>query len=424
MKRPLSSLHRSPAVAGTIRRGLNPMARTRVHGRKLVDAPLLSRGLLVALALLIGASARTESHRATRLGNPATRFAPPLSTPEELRALFRNEKLRPDFAAVLKQWGWPGNLEDLFSAAATAPVQETEIPVGTTMPFMSSRDGGRPVCLRNVLWAGGAAAPGYAFHFNSAGHRYRCVTPKACSNFFLEDLGPEPRPMLALDCAAPAEAPAGVPLTVCLTVGQIGNVAEPGTTVTLSFPENAAVQGVTGGGAAAPGRVSWEIRDLAPAAVARVCATLVAAQPGALAFTATASSGRAEPASASCATKVFGIPAILLEVVDLEDPIEVGKEVTYDVRVFNQGTATGTNIRLACVLPASQTFFSGSGTTTVQTQDGAVTMAVLPELAPKAAASWRIAVKAAQAGDARFKVELSSDQFQRPIVEEESTQQY
>ena len=138
--------------------------------------------LVAALAVLCGVSAPAESHRATRLGNPATRFAPPLATPEDLRALFHNEKLKPDFGAILKQWGWQGNLDDLLAAAATAEISDIRIAVGTTMPFMSSRDKGQPVCLRNVLWAGQQPAPAYAFTFASAGHRYRCVTPKACSN--------------------------------------------------------------------------------------------------------------------------------------------------------------------------------------------------------------------------------------------------
>jgi hypothetical protein len=81
-----------------------------------------------------------------------------------------------------------------------------EIPVGARMPFMSSRHGGRPVCLRNVLWAGPAPIPAYAFTFSSQGRRYRCVTPKPCCNFFLEDLGV---PILTLTCEAPAEALAG-----------------------------------------------------------------------------------------------------------------------------------------------------------------------------------------------------------------------
>lgn len=54
----------------------------------------------------------------------------------------------------------------------------------------------------------------------------------------------------------------------------------------------------------------------------------------------------------------------------------------------------------------------------------AVTMELLPTLASKAVATWRVVTKAIKEGDARFKVELTSDQFQRSINEDESTTQY
>jgi uncharacterized repeat protein (TIGR01451 family) len=266
----------------------------------------------VVWASLAGSVVGAEQHTATRLGNPATRFAPPLSTPDDLRALFGNEQLKPDVASILQQWGWRGNLDDLLRAAATAEVAEAPIPVGTTMPFMSSRENGKPICLRNVTWLGKAPAPAYAFEFISNRCRYRCVTPKACSNFFLEDLG------------------------------------------------------------------------------------------------------KVKPV----------IPAILLEVVDLEDPVEVGKAVTYAIKVTNQGTTVGTNIRIVCTLPPCQSFVSGDGATAVQAQGDTVMMAELPTLEPKAAASWRVVVKATQAADARFKAALTSDQIPRAVVHHEATQQY
>ena len=111
---------------------------------------------LAALLVFTGSAgaqpSTTEHHRATFLGNPATRFAPPLVTPEDLRARFRDPKLKPDFVNILQQWGWQGNLADLFLAAETNVIKEVEIPVGYTMPFMSSRKHGEPICIRKVLW--------------------------------------------------------------------------------------------------------------------------------------------------------------------------------------------------------------------------------------------------------------------------------
>ncbi len=380
--------------------------------------------IAASLVLLFLPAATAEQHRATRLGNPATRFAPPVKTAEELRSRFRDPKLKPDFAAVLEQWGWTGRLEDLFHAAETAEIVETAIPIGSTMPFMSSRDKGRPICLRNVLWAGNAPAPAYAFNFTSNGQRYRCVTPKACSNFFLEDLGPEPKPALLLKCDVPTKVPAGRPVEICLTVINTGNASEPATTLTLTLPTGATVSSKTDGAVISEDRLTWEIPDLLPNKGKQVCATLQPAGPGTMAIAATAKGSRAGARESDCATEISGVSAILLETVDLADPIEVGEEVIYDIKVTNQGSVTGTNIRLVCHLPASQEFVSSTGATAAEARDRTITMDTLPVLAPKAVASWRVIVKALHPDDARFKVQLQSDQFEQPISEDESTQLY
>lgn len=380
--------------------------------------------ILTALLLLLTAPATAEQHRATRLGNPATRFAPPVKTTEELRSRFRDPRLKPDFAAVLEQWGWTGKLEDLFQAAETSEITETAIPVGSTMPFMSSREKGKAICLRNVLWAGAAPAPAYAFNFTSNGQRYRCVTPKACSNFFLEDLGPEPKPALVLKCEVPERVPMGRPVAVCLTVINAGNAIEPLTTLTLAIPPGTTVVSKTDGAAISEDRLTWEIPGLLPNKGKQVCATLNPATPGTMVLASTASGSRATSTQSACATELFGVAAILLETVDLEDPIEVGKEVTYVIKVTNQGSVAGTNIRVVCTLPASQELVSSAGATPASVADRQITMETLPFLEPKAVATWQVIVKALHADDARFKVELRSDQFEEPIREDESTQLY
>ena len=385
---------------------------------------------LVLWILFVGAVgsyapvAKAEQHRATRLGNPATRFAPTIFTTEDLRSRFRDEKLQKDMISVLQQWGWKGDPADLFQAARVAPLTDMKIPVGTTMPFMSSREKGKPICLRNVLWAGNEPAPAYSFYFSSKGQRYRCVTPKACSNFFVEDLGPEPKPLLALECSTPGEVFAGRPVEVCLTVRNSGTGPESGVSVSLPVPPGAKLVRVTGNGVVSENGATWEVLNLAPKAAQRLCAYFAVREPMALAFNASASGQVSKPVQSACSTRVLGVPGILLEVVDLEDPIQVGHEVTYDVRVTNQGSAPGTNIRLACQLPGSQEYVSGTGATVVRAQGRVITTEPLAVLAPKAVATWRVVVKALHAADSRFRLKLTSDQFQKSIDEEESTEQY
>jgi len=129
-------------------------------------------------------------------------------------------------------------------------------------------------------------------------------------------------------------------------------------------------------------------------------------------------------AEAECALEVKGIPAILLECVDDPDPVEVGGELTYTIRVLNQGTSVGTNIKVKCTLPAEEEHVSSGGAATSTVAGKVVTFAPVPTLAPKATAVFTVRVKGVAAGDSRFAVELLSDQIERPVNETESTHIY
>jgi uncharacterized repeat protein (TIGR01451 family) len=378
-------------------------------------------GLASAFALASSIPAQAEQHRATHLGNPATRFAPPLTSPDDLRALFGKRTLRPDIAAILGQWGWKGNLDDLLGAAATNEITEFPIAVGTSMPFMASRDNGEPVCLRNVLWAGKAPVSALAFTFTSNDRRYRCVTPKPCSNFYVEDLGPVPKPGLALDCSVPEKVPVNRPVHVCLTVRNTGNAAEPRTVVSLAVPPGATVTSTTEGAAVAPDHLTWEISNLAPAASAQRCATFVAQQIGGLSFNASASGLIATSVQSACATEIFGISAILLEKADDPDPVGTGSNTVYTVKVTNQGTADDANVQVVVTIaPELAPVSASEGTIASQT----VTLPIVPRLAPKQAVTWTIVARGISAGDGHTRFTLSSDVLKSPIMAEESTTVY
>jgi hypothetical protein len=146
--------------------------------------------LAPALALgVLAVTAEAQQHRATRLGNPATRFAKPLRKADDLRVLLRAEKVKADVAAVLKDAGWAGDVADLERAAAAAEIVPVQVAPGTRIPFMAARKNRKPYAMRDVLWAGKKPIDAFGFEFSSGCTRYRLVTPKACSNFWIEDLG-------------------------------------------------------------------------------------------------------------------------------------------------------------------------------------------------------------------------------------------
>ena len=58
---------------------------------------------------------------------------------------------------------------------------------------------------------------------------------------------------------------------------------------------------------------------------------------------------------------VEGLAAIMFEVHDLEDPIEVGGETGYEIRVVNQGTKAATNVQVAVDMPPGLKVISAEG---------------------------------------------------------------
>jgi uncharacterized repeat protein (TIGR01451 family) len=118
---------------------------------------------------------------------------------------------------------------------------------------------------------------------------------------------------------------------------------------------------------------------------------------------------------------VEGLAAIMFEVRDIEDPIEVGGETGYEIRVVNQGTKAATNVQVAVHLPPGMQIVSAEGETQHGTRGGALTFEPLPQLLPKADTLYRVRVQGLQAGDQRITVEVNTDDFAQPIRREEST---
>jgi len=129
-------------------------------------------------------------------------------------------------------------------------------------------------------------------------------------------------------------------------------------------------------------------------------------------------------AQAACEFPVKGVAAILLECVDDPDPVEVGNQTTYTITVTNQGSETGTKITVECILPAEEEFVKAGGATDAKADGKTVKFAPLPTLAPKAKAVFTVTVKGVKEGDARFRVNLTSDQIETPVMETESTHVY
>ena len=172
------------------------------------------------------------------------------------------------------------------------------------------------------------------------------------------------------------------------------------------------------------GTVRWNLEELPVAEVAQVefAAMPVEAGEQMIRFSTSDKSGLS--AETQQPVLVEGIAAVSFEVVDVDDPIEVGEQTTYEIKVVNQGSKVATNVRLAAYLPPGLQFVSAEGPMRHADEPGRVIFEPLPRLAPKADTTYRVRVQGVQPGDLRLRVELSTDEGTQPVSKEESTRVY
>jgi len=235
------------------------------------------------------------------------------------------------------------------------------------------------------------------------------------------------QPVLSITKASSAEKVfVGRNISYEIVVTNKGNGPATSTVVEDTVPANASVVNASQGATLSGSTVTWNVGTLQPQDSQNLTLTLNPTGIGTVKNTVTAKAECAEAVAATTTTEVLGIPAILLEVIDIEDPIEVGNNETYEIVVTNQGSDTGTNIKIACMLENEMQYVSSSGPTTgsVSADGKTVTLEPLPTLAAKAKAAWRVVVKALNEGDVRFKVTMTEDCLHRPVEETEATNFY
>lgn len=119
-----------------------------------------------------------------------------------------------------------------------------------------------------------------------------------------------------------------------------------------------------------------------------------------------------------------GYAALCLEVCDSCDPLLVGEETTYNIRITNQGTAADTNVSISATFPEELEPVRASGPTKNTATEKTVSFAPIDSLRPGQQVEYRIVGKAVSVGDARLEVELNSDYLDGPVTEQESTHVY
>jgi uncharacterized repeat protein (TIGR01451 family) len=170
--------------------------------------------------------------------------------------------------------------------------------------------------------------------------------------------------------------------------------------------------------------VNWSVGTLEVGQEFTTKFLLRAVNPGNFPILAEAIADRGLTSEAKHVTRVEGIAAILLEVVDVDDPVEVGAETYYEVLVTNQGTDFARNVAITATVPRGMQILGSRGPSKGKVNGRIITFTPLPKLAPRADAIYRIKVRTNKPGDLRIEVQVTTDLLKVPVMELESTMVY
>jgi len=170
--------------------------------------------------------------------------------------------------------------------------------------------------------------------------------------------------------------------------------------------------------------VSWFLGEIGPGQTREVKLEVKAINAGEHKHRATAVGARGLRAESELVTRVEGLSALQVELVDTEDPIEVNGDTAYEVRVSNTGSKTETDIKLIAFVPDKMQFKNAQGPVRYREEGKTIVFEPVAKLAPRADAFFRIHVKALEPGTVRFKIQITSTNVTEPVIKMESTRIY
>jgi uncharacterized repeat protein (TIGR01451 family) len=233
-------------------------------------------------------------------------------------------------------------------------------------------------------------------------------------------------PRLDLVLSGPGLRYLGRKAQYTLKVTNPGDAAASNVTVSDVVPDGFKVLAASDGGRHdfATRTVSWFLGEVGPGQTHEVKFEVEAINPGVHRHKAMAVGARDLKSVAELETRVEGLSALLLEMVDTEDPIEVGGETAYEIRVTNTGSKTETDIKLIATVPDKMEFKNATGPARYRAEGKTIVFEPIDKLAPRADAFFRINVKALEPGTVRFKIVMTSTNLPDEVIKMEATRIY
>ncbi len=232
------------------------------------------------------------------------------------------------------------------------------------------------------------------------------------------------QPVLTIAKSGPQRQYLNRPISYEITVTNKGDGPARDIMLEDVIPPGVTAIEATAGAEFTASKLVWELGTLEPNTSKKVNVSYISTREGELLGTATVSAACADTVSDSSRTVVTGVATTRLDLVDVEDPVEVGMPTTYLITVSNEGSAPDHNIRITCVLDEKLQYVSCAGATAGTLMGKTVSFSPLSTLEPKGKATWRVVVKGARGGDVSFKAAMYTGELTLPVEATEVTHVY
>lgn len=215
------------------------------------------------------------------------------------------------------------------------------------------------------------------------------------------------------------EQVAGREARVLVSILNDGDVVQEGMTLTVEIPEP--VQVASAPGAAVVGWLAtWTLAPLKPGASTQVPLVLASSRIGNWCGKVQAMASGAVQVGEIC-TSWKGLGGLLVEFVDVADPVPVGGEMGYFLRISNQGNADLNNLNASLELDAEAEPVSTPQGTIAGKK---VQFPPVPRLEGGKSVSFSLTARAISAGKARTKATVTAEGYKDPVEETEVTTLY
>jgi uncharacterized repeat protein (TIGR01451 family) len=233
-------------------------------------------------------------------------------------------------------------------------------------------------------------------------------------------------PKLEIAVKGPSIRYVGRDARYSVSVANNGAATTDNVRAMYAVPEGFEFQSATRGGKFDASRriVSWFVGSVKSKETIEMSLKLRPVKLGEFAHAARVVSEHGDIAEAQAATRIEGTASLLLKVVDLDDPVETGKETAYEITIQNDGSKEAQNVGLSIELPVGVKLVDVKGPSAHIAESGLVVFKSLAVLPSGKSATYRIFVRGMEEGNQRLRARLTSDSIQEPLTVEELTRFY